>query len=72
MGLRRYVVNVVGSSVHVATAPAKVATNSLVAIGTHFDVGEVRAGVDAALRPTDGTVSAASMRRLQRYRRLSF
>jgi hypothetical protein len=63
---------VVGSSVHVATAPANVGTNSLVAIGTHFDVGEVRARVDAALRPHDGTVSAASMRRLQRHRRLSF
>jgi G3E family GTPase len=71
-GRRRYVVNVVGSSVHVATAPANVGTNSLVAIGTHFDVGEVRARVDAALRPHDGTVSAASMRRLQRHRRLSF
>jgi G3E family GTPase len=70
--VRRYVVNVVGSSVHVATAPANVATNCLVAIGTHFDVGEVRARVDAALRPHDGITSAAGMRRLQRYRRLSF
>jgi len=69
--VRSYVVNVVGSSVHVAAAPPKARTNCLVAIGTHFDVDEVRARVDAALRPHDGTVSAVSMRRLQRYRRLS-
>jgi G3E family GTPase len=70
--VRRYVVNVVGSSVHVATAPPNTRTNCLVAIGTHFDVDEVRTRVDAALRPFDGTVPAVSMRRLQRYRRLSF
>jgi G3E family GTPase len=69
--VRRYVVNVVGSSVHVATAPPTTHTNCLVAIGTHFGVDEVRVRVDAALRPHDGTVSAVSMRRLQRYRRLS-
>lgn len=70
--VRGYVVNVVGSSVHVATAQDKPVRNCLVAIGTHFDVDAVRAQVDAALRPLDGTVSAVSMRRLQRYRRLSF
>jgi G3E family GTPase len=69
--VRRYVVNVVGSSVHVATAPPNTHTNCLVAIGTHFGVDDVRVRVDAALRPHDGTVSAVSMRRLQRYRRLS-
>ncbi|MCW2553137.1 MAG: cobalamin synthesis protein [Mycobacterium sp.] len=69
--IRRYVVNVVGSSVHVATAPPNTHTNCLVAIGTHFGVDDVRVRVDAALRPHDGTVSAVSMRRLQRYRRLS-
>jgi G3E family GTPase len=69
--IRRYVVNVVGSSVHVATAPPNTHTNCLVAIGTHFGVDDVRVRVDAALRPQDGTVSAVSMRRLQRYRRLS-
>jgi G3E family GTPase len=69
--VRRYVVNVVGSSVHVATAPPTTHTNCLVAIGTHFGVDEVRVRVDAALHPHDGTVSAVSMRRLQRYRRLS-
>ena len=70
--MRSYVVNVVGSSVHVATAPANARTNCLVAIGTQFDVDEVRTRVDAALRPHDGTVPAVGMRRLQRYRRLSF
>lgn len=69
--VRSYVVNVVGSSVHVATAREKPVRNCLVAIGTHFDVDAVRTQVDAALRPLDGTVSAVSMRRLQRYRRLS-
>jgi G3E family GTPase len=69
--VRRYVVNVVGSSVHVATAPPNTHTNCLVAIGTHFGIDDVRVRVDAALRPHHGTVSAVSMRRLQRYRRLS-
>lgn len=70
--VRRYVVNVVGASVHVATAPPKTRTNCLVAIGTHFDADRVRTRVDAALQPREGTSSATGMRRLQRYRRLSF
>ena len=69
---RSYVVNVVGSSVHVATARENTLTNCLVAIGTDFDVDDVRTRIDAALAPHDGTVGAVSMRRLQRYRRLSF
>lgn len=69
---RRYVVNVVGGSVHVATARDDAETNTLVAIGTHFDVGAVQTRADDALRPRDGTGSAAGVRRLQRYRRLSF
>lgn len=68
---RGYAVNVVGTSVHVATAPKPARTNSLVAIGTSFDVDDVRAAIDAALRPHDAPVPAAGMRRLQRYRRLS-
>ena len=70
--VRRYVVNVVGPSVHVAAAPPNTRINCLVAIGTRFDVEGVRTLVDAALRPQDGTVSAVAMRRLQRYRKLSF
>lgn len=68
--VRRYVVNVVGPSVHVAAGTAG-SGNSLVAIGTGFDVDEVRARVEAALRPSDGPVPTAGLRRLQRYRRLS-
>lgn len=67
---RRYVVNVVGPSVHVA-ARTPGSANVLVAIGTGFDVDAVRARVDAALRPCDGPVPTAGLRRLQRYRRLS-
>lgn len=68
---RRYVVNVVGTSVHIANAPLSASTNVIVAIGTHLDVGEVRTRVEAALAPHHGPVSAAGIRRLQRYRRLS-
>lgn len=68
---RSYVVNVVGTSVHVATATKPARTNSLVAIGTAFDVSAARARMDAVLRPPDGPVPAAGIRRLQRYRRLS-
>jgi G3E family GTPase len=70
--VRTYVVNVVGSSIHVATAPPTARANCLVAIGTHFDVDHTRTLVAAALRPHDGIVAAARIRRLQRYRRLSF
>jgi G3E family GTPase len=68
--VRRYVVNVVGPSVHVA-AGAPGALNTLVAIGTGFDVDAVRERVEAAMRPCDGPVATAGLRRLQRYRRLS-
>lgn len=68
---RTYVVNVVGTSVHIAAAPPSARANVLVAIGTHLDVDDVRARVECALRPHDGRVPAAGVRRLQRYRRLS-
>jgi G3E family GTPase len=68
---RNYAVNLVGTSIHVATAPPTARANCLVAIGTHFDVDDVRTRVEAALRPHDGPVTAG-LRRLQRYRRLSF
>lgn len=69
--VRTYAVNVVGTSVHVAAAPPAARANSLVAIGTDIDVDAVRARVDAALRPHDGSAPTAGIRRLQRYRRLS-
>jgi G3E family GTPase len=69
--VRSYVVNVVGTTVHVAAAPPTVRTNCLVAIGTRFDVEAVRDRVATALRPHDGPAPSVGMRRLQRYRRLS-
>lgn len=71
-GPRRYVVNVVGTAVHVAPAPARMATgvpgNTLVAIGMHLDTAKVRAALAAALRPHSGLPTPAALRRLQRYR----
>lgn len=69
--VRTYVVNVVGTSIHVAAAPPAARANCLVAIGARFDVDDVRARVDAALIPHDGPVPTSGVRRLQRYRRLS-
>lgn len=68
---RHYVVHVVGATVHVAST-ASGAANSLVAIGTDVDERAVRARLVTALQPFDGPVSAAAIRRLQRYRQLSF
>lgn len=73
--VRRYVVNIVGASVHVAAAPASAGVNpmanSLVAIGMHLDVDAVRGALRTALAPTADTAAAQGIRRLQRYRRLS-
>jgi G3E family GTPase len=69
--VRSYVVNVVGTSVHIAPARPGARGNSLVAIGTGLDLDEVRARLDDAVRPHDGSASAAGIRRLQRHRRLS-
>jgi G3E family GTPase len=68
---RAYVVNLVGPSIHIATAEPTASQNCLVAIGMHLDTDDVRARLDEALRPHDGPASANSVRRLQRYRRLS-
>jgi G3E family GTPase len=68
---RTYVVNVVGTSVHVAAAPPTARANCLVAIGTRFDVDAVRGRVTAALRPHDGSAPSVGVRRLQRHRRRS-
>ena len=69
--VRTYTVNVVSSSVHIATAPKTATANCLVAIGTRFDVDDVRARADGALRSHEGSVPTSGIRRLQRYRRLS-
>lgn len=66
--VRNYVVNVVGSAVHIAKAPASAVPNCLVAIGIDLDTEAVRGGLTAALRPGADS-SEAGLRRLQRYRR---
>jgi G3E family GTPase len=68
---RAYVVNLVGPSIHIATAGPTASPNCLVAIGMHLDTDDVRARLDDALRPHDGHAPASAVRRLQRYRRLS-
>jgi G3E family GTPase len=69
--VRTYVVNVVGTSIHVAAAPPAARANLLVAIGTRFDVDDVRARMETALSARGGPVPTSGVRRLQRYRRLS-
>lgn len=64
---RAFVVNVVGSAVHVARAPARTVPHGLVAIGMHLDTDDVRVRLSKALRPTTAPPSAAAARRLQRY-----
>lgn len=71
IGKRHYLVNVVGTSVHVVTEPAGSDASHLVAIGTHLDTEGVRAQLEDALRPAPEKVAAAGMRRLQRLRRTS-
>jgi hypothetical protein len=69
--VRAYVVHLVGPSIHIATAPASATGNSLVAIGMDIDTDRVYSLLDDALRPSESNASADSIRRLQRYRRLS-
>ncbi len=69
--VRTYAVNLVGTTIHIASAPRTVSANCLVAIGIHLDVNDIRVRLDAALRPHDGPAPAANVRRLQRHRRLS-
>ncbi|HEX7349398.1 CobW family GTP-binding protein [Brachybacterium sp.] len=68
-GTRRHVVHLVGRHIHVA-ACAPGTDDALVAIGPHLDTAAVRARLELALQePQAGT--AAGLRRLMRYRRLS-
>lgn len=69
--VRNYVVNVVGSAVHVAKAPASAVPNCLVGIGMELDTESVRAALSAALGPGAGSTEAGQ-RRLQRHLRLRF
>lgn len=68
---RTYVLNLVGSAIHIAKAPPRAVGNSLVAIGMHLDVAAVRAELVRALEPVTAAASAAALRRLQRYRQFS-
>ncbi len=69
--IRTYVVNLVGSAVHIAKSPPRAVGNCLVAIGMHLDVAAVRGQLARVLQPVSGPASASALRRLQRYRRLS-
>ena len=72
--VRHYVVNLGGTSIHVAGAPPTATTgipNHLVAIGVHLDSDEVRTRMSTALQSRAELPSARGIRRLQQYRRLS-
>ena len=66
---RAFVVNVVGSAVHVARSSSRTPGNCLVAIGMHLDTEAVEARLASALRPTTVPPSPAATRRLQRHLR---
>ncbi|OBI24201.1 GTP-binding protein [Mycobacterium sp. E2238] len=66
-----YVVNLVGSGIHLGEAPRGAAANCLVAIGMDLDIDAVRARLDSALQPMSGCASAQALRRLARYRHAS-
>lgn len=68
--VREYVVNLVGSGIHIGKAPRADIANCLVAIGMHLDIPAVRARLDKATQPASGPASAQALRRLERYRRL--
>ena len=68
---RRQVVNLVGRQIHVADGSPASATDALVAIGMNLDLTAVRARLEDALAPADSRPTAAALRRLLRYRRLS-
>ncbi len=66
-----FAVNLVGPTIHIANAPRGATANFLVAIGMHLDTDEVRARLDAALRPCTEPATLANIHRLRRYRRHS-
>lgn len=67
-GVHGFVVNVVGPAVHIARgAPSSGSKSHLVAIGTHFDTAAARTRIAEALQPADGSPSATTQRRWQRY-----
>lgn len=70
-GDRHYVVNLVGTTIHLAPARPETTGGYLVAIGMHLDVDDVRARLRAVWQRGAEPASSGGLRRLQRYRRLS-
>lgn len=68
-GEQGFLVNLVGSAIHVARHPVA-EQGELVAIGVDLDEADARARLEAVAREAEGT-DARGLRRLQRYRRLS-
>jgi G3E family GTPase len=66
-----FAVNLVGPTIHIANAPRRATANFLVAIGMRLDTEDVRARLDAALRPCTEPATLANIHRLRRYRRHS-
>lgn len=76
-GIRRFIVHLAGSGVHVASRTPRgddegQHASTLVAIGMGMDAGTARAALERALAPAEETRDpAAGVRRLDRLRRLS-
>lgn len=70
-GVATLAVNLVGPTIHIADAPRATASTFLVAIGMNLDTDDVRARLEAALRPSAGPPTPADVHRLRRYRRHS-
>lgn len=71
-GARRYVVNTVGRSIHIAADRRTQAPElGLVSIGHEMDADRVENRMLMALRPADTATGPEGMRRLRRYLRLS-
>lgn len=68
---RGYLVNVVGSIVHLAPLPAPPPVGELVAIGMHLDPDAARRRLVEVAAADDGQPDAAGLARLECYRRLS-
>ncbi|MGW5360906.1 CobW family GTP-binding protein [Actinopolymorpha pittospori] len=69
-GVRGYVVNLVGRSVHIVSNSVSTEDSELVAVGLELHVDTARRRLEHALAPA-GVAQAAGYRRLQHYRRLS-
>ncbi|BBX47274.1 GTP-binding protein [Mycobacterium cookii] len=66
-----FAVNLVGTSIHIANAPAGASANCLVAIGMDLDTEAVSERLATVLRPTVEPATLANAHRLRQYRRRS-